>query len=193
MATDARTRRARAAIPCEYGGVRTGAILRKFLWAGLTAFGAARWTTLEDAFVRGGLIEEKAFFRDYAISSTLPGPSFVNLAALCGFRLGGVRLAVAAIVVLLAPGLAAVILVLAFLSPNEPWVRHLFNGVLVGAVGVVAAQLVRRAGRMRGGLDAVFAAVTLVLIAIGAPMIVAVLSVLVAAVAWYRRRPLTLP
>ena len=83
-------------------------VLRKFLWAGLTAFGAARWTTLESAFVRDGLIEEQDFFRDYAISSTLPGPTFVNLAVLCGMRLGGVRIALAALVLLLAPGLVAV-------------------------------------------------------------------------------------
>ena len=170
-----------------------GTVLRKFLWAGLTAFGAARWTTLEDAFVRSGLIEEKTFFRDYAISSTLPGPTFVNLAALCGMRLGGVRIALAAIVLLLAPGLIAVILALAFLSPSEPWVRHLFNGILVGAVGVVASQYVRRAERMRGAVDAALAAAVLVLIALGVPMIVAVASVLVAGVLWYRRAATSLP
>ena len=170
-----------------------GAVLWKFLWAGLTAFGAARWTTLEDGFVRSGLIEEKAFFRDYAVSSTLPGPTFVNLAALCGMRLGGVRVALAAIVLLLAPGLIAVILVLAFLTPTEPWVRHLFNGILVGAVGVVASQYVRRARRMSGLIDAALAAATLVLIAAGAPMYAAVLGVLALGVLWYRSRPLTLP
>lgn len=170
-----------------------GVVLRKFLWAGLTAFGAARWTTLEDAFVRGGLIEEKVFFRDYAVSSTLPGPTFVNLAALCGMRLGGVRVALAAIVLILAPGLIAVILVLAFLTPTEPWVRHLFNGILVGAVGVVASQYVRRARRMSGLIDGTMAAATLVLIAVGAPMYAAVLGVLALGVLWYRSRPLTLP
>ena len=175
----------------EYGDVRSHAW--RFLWAGLTAFGAARWTTLENAFVPTGLIEEKVFFRDYAVSSTLPGPTFVNLAALCGMRLGGVRLALAAIVLLLAPGLIAVILVLAFLSPSEPWVRHLFNGILVGAIGVSGSQLVRRAGRSRGLIDATLAAATLVLIALGAPMYAAVLGTLAAGVLWYRSRPLTLP
>lgn len=170
-----------------------GRLLWKFLWAGLTAFGAARWTTLEDAFVPTGLIEEKTFFRDYAVSSTLPGPTFVNLAALCGMRLGGVRLALAAIVLLLAPGLVAVILVLAFLSPSEPWVQHLFNGILVGAVGVTASQLWRRAGRSAGVIDATLAASTLILIAARAPMYVAVLGTLAVGALWYRTRPLTLP
>ena len=168
-------------------------VLRKFLWAGLTAFGAARWTTLESAFVRDGLIEEQDFFRDYAISSTLPGPTFVNLAVLCGMRLGGVRIALAALVLLLAPGLVAVILALAYLSPSEPSVRHLFNGVLVGAVGVVAAQCVRRARLMRGLVDASLAVVTLLLIAFGLPMIVAVATALVAGVLWHRTRTQTLP
>jgi chromate transport protein ChrA len=170
-----------------------GAVLWKFLWSGLTAFGAARWTTLEDAFVRSGLIEEKAFFRDYAVSSTLPGPTFVNLAALCGMRLGGVRIALAAIVLILLPGLLAVILALAFLPPSEAWVRHLFNGIIVGAVGVIASQYIRRARRMRGAIDGILASVTLLLIAIGAPIILAVLPVLAAGVLWYRTRQLTLP
>jgi len=175
----------------EYGEVNS--LPWKFFVAGLTSFGAARWTTLENAFVRSGLIEEKDFFRDYAVSSTLPGPTFVNLAALCGMRLGGVRLALTAIVLLLAPGLVAVILVLAFLSPNEPWVQHLFNGVIVGGIGVSGTQLVRRAKRSRGLAEALLASATLVLIALGAPMIVAVLGTLAAGVLWYRTRPLTLP
>ena len=175
----------------EYGDVRS--LAWKFLWAGLTAFGAARWTTLENAFVPTGLIEEKDFFRDYAVSSTLPGPTFVNLAALCGMRLGGVRLALTAIVLLLAPGLVAVVLVLAYLSPSEPWVRHLFNGILVGAIGVSGSQLYRRAGRAPGLVDATLAALTCVLIAFGAPIYAAVLGVLALGMFWYRRRPLTLP
>ena len=175
----------------EYGRVRSHAW--RFFWAGITSFGAARWTTLENAFVPSGLIEEKDFFRDYAVSSTLPGPTFVNLAALCGMRLGGVRLALTAIVLLLAPGLVAVILVLAFLSPSDPWVRHLFNGFLVGAIGVTASQLVRRAGRAGGVVEATLSAATLTLIALGAPLYVAVLGVLAAGVLWYRSRPLTLP
>jgi len=173
--------------------VSAGLVLRKFLWAGVTAFGAARWTTLESAFVRSGLIEEKDFFRDYAISSTLPGPSFVNLSALCGMRLGGVRVALAGIVLVLAPGLVAVILALAYLSPTEPWVRHLFNGILVGAVAVVAAQYVRRARRMRGLVDAGLAALSLVLIATGLPMIVAVAGVGALGVLWYHATARTLP
>jgi len=175
----------------EYGEVNS--LPWKFLMAGLTSFGAARWTTLENAFVRSGLIEEKDFFRDYAVSSTLPGPTFVNLAALCGMRLGGVRLALTAIVLLLAPGLVAVVLVLAYLSPNEPWVQHLFNGVIVGGIGVSGTQLMRRASRSRGLTEALLASATLVLIALGAPMIVAVLGTLAAGVLWYRTRPLTLP
>lgn len=72
-----------------------GPILWRFFWVGLTAFGAARWTNLEAAFVRTGLLREEDFFRDLAISQTLPGPAFVNLTALCGMRLGGLGLAAA--------------------------------------------------------------------------------------------------
>jgi chromate transport protein ChrA len=176
----------------EYERV-VGPVLRKFLWVGLTAFGAARWTHLEAAFVRTGLIREQDFIRDFAIAQTLPGPGFLNLSALCGMRLGGVRVAFAAIVLVLLPGVIAMALALAYLSTSEPWVTRLFQGILVGAVGVLAASFVRGSRRMRGTFDAALAAATLLLIAFGVPMIAAVVAVGIAGVLRYRWTPQTLP
>lgn len=168
-------------------------LLRRFLWVGLTAFGSARWVNLEAAFVRTGLLREEDFMRDLAIAQTLPGPGFVNLTALCGMRLGGLRLAVLAIALILAPGLVAIVAAMAFLSPTEVWVARLFHGILIGAVGVLAASLWRSARRLRGWFACALAAVALLLIATGTPMIVAVVGVGVVGVARYRFSAQSLP
>lgn len=168
-------------------------VLRRFLWVGLTAFGSARWVNLEAAFVRTGLLREEDFMRDLAIAQTLPGPGFVNLTALCGMRLGGLRVAMSAIVLVLLPGLVAIVAAMAFLSPTEVWVARLFHGILVGAVGVLAASLWRSARRLRGWSACVIASVALLLIAVGVPMIVAVLGVGVVGVARYRFSAQSLP
>jgi chromate transport protein ChrA len=170
-----------------------GPILKRFLWVGLTAFGAARWTSLEAAFVRTGLLREEDFIRDLAIAQTLPGPGFVNLTALCGMRLGGVRVAAAAIGLVLLPGLVVIVAALAWLSTDDPWVAHLFHGILVGAVGVLAASFWRSARRLNGSFAASLAAATLLLIGVGVPMIAAVLGVGIVGVAGYRWSAQTLP
>jgi chromate transport protein ChrA len=148
---------------------------------------------LEQAFVRPGLIRERDFIRDFAIAQTLPGPAFVNLTALCGVRLGGIRIAVAGIALVLLPGIIAITAALAFLSTSDPWVTRLFHGVLVGAVGVLAATFTRGAARFRGAFDAAIAAATLVLIVVGVPMIVAVLAAGTAGVLRHRWAKETLP
>ncbi len=173
--------------------MRRGGVLWKFLWVGLTAFGAARWVNLEAAFVRTGLIREEDFMRDLAISQTLPGPGFVNLTALCGMRLGGSRTALLAIVLVLLPGLVAVVAVLAFVSMGEPWVARLFQGILVGAVGVLASSFARMARRLRSSFDALLTAAVLILIVAGTPMVAAVLVVGAVGVVRYRWSRLTLP
>lgn len=168
-------------------------MLRKFLWVGLTAFGAARWVNLEAAFVRSGLLREEDFIRDLAIAQTLPGPGFVNITALCAMRLGGARLAVVAIALVLLPGLVTVVLALRYLSPTEPWVARLFHGILIGAVGVLAASFYRGSQRLRGTFDAALSAAVLVLIAIGLPMIAAVAGIGAIGVFKHRWSKETLP
>jgi len=170
-----------------------GVVLRKFLWVGLTAFGAARWANLEAAFVRSGMLREEDFIRDLAVAQTLPGPTFVSLAALCGMRLGGVRLAVAGIGLVLLPGLVAVVLAIAYLEPTDVWVARLFHGILIGGVAVMGAQLWRGAQRLAGPFAAALSGGVLLLIALGAPMVAAVLGVGAIGVIRYRLSKLTLP
>lgn len=168
-------------------------ILARFLWVGLTAFGAARWVNLESAFVRTGLIREHDFMRDLAIAQTLPGAAMVNLAALCGMRLGGVRVAAAGTALVLLPALVAIIVALIWLSTEDPWVARLFHGILVGAVGVAVASFWRSAIRLRGPFAPTLAALTLLLIAAGVPMIAVVFGIGSIGVARYRWSAQTLP
>lgn len=164
-------------------------VLRKFLWVGLTAFGAARWINLHTAFVRTGLIREQDFSRDLAIAQTLPGAGFVNLTALCGMRLGGVRIAVTGLALVLLPGLLTIIAAMVFVSTNDPWVTRLFHGIVVGAVGMLGAGLARMSRGLRGAFDAALAISTLVLIVVGVPLLVTVLVVGSTGVIRYRWAP----
>src|SRR5260221_7998646 len=168
-------------------------ILERFLWVGLTAFGAARWVNLEAAFVRTGLIREQDFMRDLAIAQTLPGAAMINLSTLCGMRLGGIRLAAAGTALVLLPALVTVSAALAWLSTEDPLVARLFHGILIGAVGVAGASLWRSAGRLDGLFAPLLAAATLVFIAAGLPMAGVVLGVGIVGVARYRWSPQTLP
>ncbi len=167
----------------------TRSILRKFLWVGLTSFGAARWTNLHAVFVRTGLIPEDLFMRDLAITQTLPGPGFVNLTVLCGMRLGGWRMALAGAALVLGPGLVAIALAMAFLAGDEQWVARFFHGILIGAVGVLAASFARLAATRIGGLfDALLAAGTLLLLVAGVPLFAAVVVAGAIGTVRYRRR-----
>lgn len=168
-------------------------ILARFFWVGLTAFGAARWTNLEATFVRSGLLREQDFMRDLAIAQTLPGAAMVNLAALCGMRLGGVRLAALATGLILLPGLIAIAAAIAWLSTADPLVARLFHGILVGAIGVALAALWRGAARLDGWTGPLLAAIAFLLIASGLPMFVAVLGVGTVGVVRYRSSPHSLP
>ncbi len=168
-------------------------MLRTFLWVGLTAFGAARWTNLEAAFVRTGRLRQQDFFRDLAVSQTLPGPGFVNMTALCGMRLGGVPLALGAVALVLLPGLIVVVLALMFLSADAPHVAGFLRGVLVGAVGVLAASFVRVSRRVRRGFDALVAVAVLLLVIAGVPLVASVAAVGAAGVLFYRSSAQPLP
>lgn len=108
-------------------------------------------------------------------------------------RLGGLRLTLAALALVFLPGVVAVVAALAWLSPTDPWVGRLFRGILIGAVGVLAASFWRSAQRLRGSFATSLAAATLLLMAVGVPMIATVLVVGTVGVARYRRSPQTLP
>lgn len=108
-------------------------------------------------------------------------------------RLGGLRLAVAALALVFLPGVVAIVAALAWLSPSDPWVTRLFRGILIGAVGVLAASFWRSAQRLRGSLATSLAAATALLMVVGVPMLAAVLVVGTVGVTRYRRSPQTLP
>jgi hypothetical protein len=108
-------------------------------------------------------------------------------------RLGGIRVAAAGTALVMIPALVTVIAALAWLSTEDPWVARLFHGILVGAVGVAAASFWRSAIRLRGPFAPTLAAITLLLIAAGAPMVAVVLGIGTVGVARYRWSAQTLP
>lgn len=160
------------------------ALLLRFLWIGLTSFGAARWTNLHAAFVARGLITEEQFMRDFAVTQTMPGAPFLNQAALCGLRLSGLPMAFLGVFVLLVPGVVTIVLAMAFLSSSDAWVGRVFHGILVGAVGVLAATLVRSTARNIRDLFAFAVAVATALLSLaGMPLVVTIFVILSAGIA----------
>lgn len=163
-------------------------LLRRFLWVGLTSFGAARWTNLYASFVRTRLISEADFMRDLAIAQTLPGAPFVNLTAHSGMRLGGWRMAVAALALVLLPGLVTIAIAMAVLTGEEPWVQRFFHGILIGAVGVLAGSLVQlSAARLRAAFDIGLAIGALLLVTADVPLVLVVLLIGAIGTLRYRR------
>ena len=147
----------------------------RFLWVGLTSFGAARWTNLYATFVRSGLIREEQFMRDLAITQTMPGAPFVNLTTLCGLRLGGWRTATVGLALVLLPGIVTIALAMAYLSGSETWVERFFHGILIGAVGVLGGSFVHlSATRVRTTFDVALALAAFFLVIADVPLFVVV-------------------
>ncbi len=160
--------------------------LWKFLWVGLTSFGAGRWPYLHEAFVRNGWIEEDVFLRDFAMSQVLPGAGFVNLSALCGLRLGGVPMALAGVTLVTLPGAVLIAAAMLLLTGTDPRITGGLHGVVIGAVGLLLASFVRLARSIRRRFDVALALAALALTLAGVPLAFTVLVVGAVAVAVLR-------
>ncbi|MEK7863967.1 MAG: hypothetical protein AAB295_11985, partial [Chloroflexota bacterium] len=76
---------------------------------------------------------------------------------------------------------------MAYLSADEPWVARFFHGILIGAVGALAASFVRlSATRVRAPFDVVLAIATLLLVVAGVPLFAVIVAM--GAIGAYRYR-----
>jgi chromate transporter len=161
--------------------------LGKFLWIGLTSVGMGRQAYLYEAFVRSGWIPEQLFLADYAKTSVLPGASFVNLTFMCGWRLGGLPLAIAGTALVFLPGAVAIFAAASVLIVDDPRIAGLLHGILVGAVALLITMTARMA---RGTLDSISSAVlalgSMALTLAQVPLVVTVPLVAAIGIWWYR-------
>jgi chromate transporter len=164
-----------------------GPALRKFLWIGLTSFGMGRQAYLYEAFVRTGWISQEVFLADYAKTMVLPGASFVNLTFLCGWRIGGLPMAVAGTALVFLPGTVAILAATVYLVADDPRIAGLLHGILVGAVALLIATVARMSrAAITSASAAVLALASLGLTLAEVPLVVTVLLTGAIGLWWYR-------
>ncbi|MBU6422986.1 MAG: chromate transporter [Chloroflexota bacterium] len=172
-------------------GVQPLALARQFLVIGLISFGGQRQAYLYDAFVRRlRWMTDDDYLEGLALSQALPGPNFMNVAAYCGTRLGGVGSGLLGAVLVAVPGAIFISLLTAFFVRfiADPHVAGALHGVTIGAAALLAVTLYRLARRgLRLPLDVVVAVAALALSVVGVPLVV-ILVVLGGANLW-RHRP----
>jgi len=170
------------------------ALFRSFLLIGVTTFGGGRAAYFHDELViRQQWVTDEEFLEAVAISQLLPGPNIGNLSAYLGQRLRGWIGAIIALLCLVVPGGAAIVITawLYFQGMPASVTTPVGTGVAAAAAGLAGATLVRLRGGA-GGLPGVpIAALAFVLFGLLAWPIYLVLAVCLPpsfVVAWVRQR-----
>ncbi len=125
----------------------TGAIFRTFLMLGTTSFGGLamiepmRRRVVEDK----GWLRERDFLDGLVLCQLLPGATVVQLATYVGYRLRGVRGALAAAAAFILPAFGLMVgLTVAYLEYGElPWVKAVSRGLGAVVVALLLQTLVR--------------------------------------------------
>jgi chromate transporter len=137
------------------GGVEFGAALRTWLYVGLNSFGgpAGQIAVLHREIVeRRAWLSERRFLHALNYCMLLPGPEAQQLATYVGWLLNGVRGGLAAGILFVLPGVAA-IMALSILYAgyhDVALVQALFYGIKPAVVAVVAAAVLRIGQRAIG-------------------------------------------
>lgn len=92
---------------------------------------------------RHGWMSEEEFLDHVSLSQTMPGVFAVNMASMVGYRLRGVRGAVAAVVGNVVMPIAAILLIAIFLRNfrEVPAVERVFMGLRPAVVALIAAPV----------------------------------------------------
>jgi chromate transporter len=138
--------------------VRLSALVLEFTWTGLVSLGGGRSAYFYDSVVaRRGWVSTDEFLQDLTLSQVMPGPSFANLAVALGLRLAGWWGAAWALVSVVLPG-AAILLLLAALylsgvlgGGGRPWLSGM-GAAVVALVALTSAKVARASLRDRAGL-----------------------------------------
>ena len=117
-----------------------------FTWTGVLSIGGGRAAFFYEALVvRRRWLRTDEFVQDYTLAQLLPGPNVSNLAIALGHRLAGFPGAGWALLAVIVPGLA-VLLVLATLYFGRgltPTVASLMHGMSAAVVGLLLVTTVR--------------------------------------------------
>lgn len=124
-------------------------LTRVFTWTGILSIGGGRAAFFYEALVvQRRWLRTDEFVQDYTLAQLLPGPNVSNLAIALGHRLAGFPGAGWALLAVIVPGLA-VLLVLATLyfgrglTPTAASLMHGMSAAVVGLLLVTAVRLMR--------------------------------------------------
>jgi chromate transporter len=138
--------------------VRLPLLVLEFTWTGLVSLGGGRSAYFYDSVVaRRAWVSTDEFLQDLTLSQIMPGPSFANLAVALGLRLAGWWGAVWALVSVVLPG-AAILLLLAALylagvlgGGHGSWLSGM-GAAVVALVALTTAKVARTSIRDGAGL-----------------------------------------
>lgn len=121
------------------------------LRVGALSFGSSARTALYEADLvhRSRVVDITFFQRALTFSSVVPGPNLVNLCALLGFAVGGLRAAVIGVLLLCVPGALFVVFVAEVLPFDNSLVSVTLVGISIGSALVFLKFVVG----MMGGLN----------------------------------------
>lgn len=166
-----------------------------FAKIGLMSFGGALsgWMHRE-LVVRRQWLDEEDFLSGLALGQIMPGANVANLSLYIGQRLRGGGGAVAALLGMLLPPMALVVLLATLYEhvAGIPWLHHFVGGVAAAAIGLTITVGVRACRRVerRVAPVAIVLAIFLTVGVLGWPMVPVVLcgTPLSLVFSWPRRR-----
>lgn len=165
-----------------------------FVRVSLSGFGGALPWARRMIVERKGWMTGEEFNETFALSQCLPGPNTVNFAIVFGGRFGGAAGAALAVLGLLGPPLAVVV-VLAFLYERYGDVAilgHVLAGIAAAAAGLLVAMVVKMAAPLfvrpwnSAPVIAVLAFVAVAILHYPLPYVFLVLAPVSVVAAWFR-------
>lgn len=121
----------------------TSELLRAFVQVSLSAFGGALPWSRRIIVERRRWMSGQEFNETFALSQFLPGPNTINFAVVFGSRFGGAGGAAVAVLGLVGPPLA-IVLVLAYFYErygDVPTLDHILAGIAASASGLLMAAV----------------------------------------------------
>jgi chromate transporter len=170
------------------------ALLHAFVQVSLSAFGGALPWSRRMIVERRGWMTGQEFNETFALSQFLPGPNTINFAVVFGSRFGGAGGAAVAVLGLIGPPLAIVLVFAYFYERygDVPVLDHILAGIAASASGLLMAAVAKMAAPLfakRWNSAAPIAVLAFVGVAVmhwPLPYVFLVLAPVSIAFAWFR-------
>ena len=164
-------------------------LFRSFLKIGAFTFGGgyAMIPVIEREVIdRRGWIERRDFLDLLTLAQSAPGPIVLNTAVFVGYKLRGLRGALAALTGVVIPSFTAILLIALLFADirQNPWVDAAFRGMRPAVVALIAAPVLSLARRMHRGLYVVIAAAALAIWGLGWSPVYLLAAAAAGGIAW---------